>query len=101
MSDEQSELQRLREEAIHLQQRLTELNRRLDDIVARGASAPEPVAPVIVPPPIVQPPQPPVIETPLVITRRPATPQPPAAPTESFEVRLGTFWLPRVGMALL
>ena len=110
MSDEQSELQRLRAEVIELQQRLTILNRRLDDLVARGTPALEPVATPL-PPPL-----PPIIMQSSLVAKSawdesdsgpppicPPSPPPVAAftPKESFEVRLGTYWLPRVGIAVL
>ena len=100
MSDEQSELHRLREEALQLQRRLDDLNRRLDGVVAQAAPPPF-VAPAPPPPPKIEPP--PVIQTPSLISMPPVAARPvvPAVPKESFEVRLGTFWLPRIGMAAL
>jgi len=114
MSDEQlKELQRLREEIRQLQQRLDEIGFRLDEIAARPATAsPQEVA---VPPPLPipaaetaatttaaeEPPAqpPPEIKEPPVVSPPPVLP--PATPQESFEVRLGTYWLPRIGIAAL
>jgi uncharacterized membrane protein len=101
MSDEQlKELQRLREEIRQLQQRLDEVNRRLEKI-SLGTAAPP--AQQIVPPPL-PPPQ--------ILGQPPRLPSPPphaggapapqqSVPEESFEVRLGTYWLPRIGIAAL
>ena len=103
MSHEQSELHQLRREAIQLQQRLDDLNRRLDELVARPAPTPASPQP---PPPITQT-EPPAPVAPPVIARPPPTSAPPPSPVgrpvpkESFEVRLGTYWLPRIGMAVL
>ena len=82
------ELQQLREELNRLQHRLDDLERR--------RQSPPPVAPPVIPaPPVME--APPVIAVPPPITSHP----PPVAEKESFEVRLGTFWLPRIGMVLL
>lgn len=125
------ELRQLREELRQLQQKLVMLNLRLDAIEknrrapataapspalpspttpATPASAPvTPQQPMAVPPIIssvqqssasqsVPPPPPPA--APAFANVPPPAPPPPQ-PTESFEVRFGTFWLPRIGMAVL
>ena len=111
MSDEQlKELQRLREEIRQLQQRLDEINRRLEKISAQAAS---PLAQQIEPPPLPVPvaetaptttaaEEPPPFEAPPVIrAAETAVAATPDVPQESFEVRLGTYWLPRIGIAAL
>ncbi len=109
MAHEQ-ELEQLREEVRQIRRRLDELENRLQgptqavppvlregEVVAepqpvaqREPDAPEPVAP-------------PVMVAPPVIIAPPSIANPPSPVTEkeSFEVRLGTYWLPRVGMVLL
>jgi uncharacterized membrane protein len=92
MSDEQlKELQQLREEVRQLQHRLAEVSRRLDTVQTVSA-------PPVVPQTALPPPAPPVQAPPPVIPRPPPV---PPAPKESFEVRLGTYWLPRIGIAVL
>lgn len=106
------ELQRLKRDASTLRLSLESLDRRLvalaDRIVAEPEliAAPEPPplpakppAPVakVVPPPVVLPAQP----TPASIApvEKPATsPQPPRDP---FELRFGTYWMPRIGIVIL
>ncbi|HUI05953.1 MAG TPA: DUF2339 domain-containing protein [Verrucomicrobiae bacterium] len=97
MSDEQ-ELQQLREEVQQLRQRLDEVNRKLERLAQPPAPpiVPPSAPPLSTPPPVVTQPPPPT--TPPVI---PPPPPIPAAPRESFEVRLGTYWLPRIGIAVL
>jgi hypothetical protein len=115
MSDEQSELQRLRDEVSQLEQRLGEINRRLRALEheaesarrARAVSASPPAEPARLAPPlhtvrrdarltIAAPPMPsPVVGQP------PRLPPSLHRPKESLELRLGTFWLPRIGMAVL
>lgn len=80
------EVAELQTELRLLQQRLTAISQRLDQLATP-------------PPPVLPSSPPPVIEVPPVLPAAPP-PVPPVA-KESFEVRLGTFWLPRVGMALL
>jgi uncharacterized membrane protein len=92
MSDEQSELQRLRAEVQLLQQQLAKVSRRLDAVQTGTA------------PPVIVKGEPPVVKAPPVTVPPPVIPRPPpipAAPKESFEVRLGTYWLPRIGIAVL
>jgi hypothetical protein len=126
MSDQQ-ELQQLREELQQLRQRLNEINRRLEqlsNLVGRVPPRGEPEAPrqgtwpttpsqVIVTPPVIsQRTPPPIVGQPRTLSGLPSSaageapalqsPQPlPPASKESFEVRLGTYWLPRIGIALL
>ena len=104
MSDQQ-ELQQLREEVQQLRRRLDEVNRRLEQL--SQPSAP-PVVPPSAPPPVIRPPArvvgPPPQLPPSMAGEPPALQVPPpipAAPRESFEVRLGTYWLPRIGIAVL
>jgi hypothetical protein len=108
MNDEQlKELQQLREEIGRLRERLDEIARRLEQV---SQGAPPIVAANLIrgqpssPPPIVaanlirgQPPPPPPIVAANLIRGQP----PPPPPRESFEIRLGTYWLPRVGIAVL
>ena len=105
MSDEQ-ELQRLREEVQQLRQQLNEIGRKLERMSYRTlpAMAPPPVASE----PATAVPEPPIVaitETPPVLQAPEAGVEAPpliaAAPKESFEVRLGTYWLPRIGLAAL
>jgi uncharacterized membrane protein len=109
MSDEQ-ELQRLREEVQQLRQQLNEIGRKLERMSYR---TPPPILPAMAPPPIASEPatavpEPPVAadtETPPILEAPKAQVEAPpliaAAPGESFEVRLGTYWLPRIGLAAL
>jgi uncharacterized membrane protein len=98
MSDEQSELQRLRQEVRELQERAAKIGYRLDQMEGKVPVEPPRTDRVSTIPPPVIPPAPPVQAPPPVIPR----PLPiPAAPKESFEVRLGTYWLPRIGIAVL
>lgn len=95
MSNEH-EIQQLREEVRQLRDRLEQVSRRLDTWPARFVPPPPAV------PPVLARPVPPVSAPPLVI----ATPPPlrdtrPPVATESFEIRLGTVWLPRIGVALV
>jgi hypothetical protein len=117
MSDQQ-ELQQLREEVRQLQQRLDDVRRKLEQISQRSAppiaheTPPAPAVPepsVAIPaPPVMTATQPPDVASPVVgrVPPRGGT-EPPAegtglaVPRESFEVRLGTYWLPRIGVALL
>ncbi len=113
MSVEQpDELHQLREEVRQLQQRLAEINRKLDQL-ARPEPPPLPAPPVIpsvprAPAPLPSP-KPVMDEFDLPPFPQPATeassvmapPPIDRAPKESFEVRLGTYWLPRIGMAVL
>jgi hypothetical protein len=88
------ELQQLREELRRLEQRLAEVDRRLASLSPPAIEAPPKIVaqPARLPPPTVT---------------EPAAPQPPPiisvppVPKEPFEVRLGTYWLPRIGMAVL
>ncbi len=124
MSDDQSnlpahqrELDELKTEMRFLQKRLTAISQRLDEI-EQAAHKPAPVVAVVapteirvpvarvMPPPPILSPLPPVLEQKAaaeVVSVPPVIPSSPAEPVvkESFEVRLGTFWLPRIGMALL
>jgi uncharacterized membrane protein len=104
------ELQQLREEARQLRQRLEELENRLQALTpvappvlreGEPPGEPQPVARQEPRPP--EPVAPPVMAVPPVIIAPPIVPQPVAPPVEkeSFEVRLGTYWLPRLGMVLL
>jgi uncharacterized membrane protein len=108
MSDEQ-ELQRLREEVQQLRQKLDEVGRKLEWMSQRApppilpSSAPrvagaEPSAAISAPPVATDTPRPPIALAPPVIQ---APPPIPSTPVESFEVRLGTYWLPRIGIAAL
>jgi hypothetical protein len=94
MSDQQ-ELQRLREEIQELRQKLDEVGRKLEQLSAEAAS---PVLPVIAPPVVTAPVV--TILAPPVLPKEPP-PLPVEAAKESFEVRLGTYWLPRIGIAVL
>ena len=108
MSDEQ-ELQRLREEVQQLRQKLDEVGRKLEWMSQR---APPRIPPAMAPPPVASEPAiaipappiatdtqtPPIARAPLVVQ---APPPIPSTPEESFEVRLGTYWLPRIGIAAL
>lgn len=98
MSDEQSELQRLRQEVRELQERAAKIGYRLDQMEGKVPAEPPRIDRVSTIPPPVIPPAPPVQAPPPVIPRPPPI---PAAPKESFEVRLGTYWLPRIGIAVL
>jgi uncharacterized membrane protein len=125
MNDEQlKELQQLREEIGRLRKRLDEVDHRLEQLsrqtppplpaepVAPPAIAPSPVmaepqiTPVVNMPPVIQPP---VLEgearnglaTPVGVHPGSEIGAPAAPPRESFEIRLGTYWLPRVGIAVL
>ncbi len=91
MSD-QHEIQQLREEIRQLHEKLEDVSRRLEQV---ATPAPQP-PPLPVSPVARQAPRPP--ETPPLIAAPPPLSIPPQ---ESFEVRLGTVWLPRIGMALL
>jgi hypothetical protein len=120
---EPQELQQLREELQQLRRRLEEVSRRLEQLT-------EPPAPPIIrdvaPPPVQQAATPPLITgnaeavgslppPRVTIEQPPQLPlstaggapvlqvSPPMAPAdqESFEVRLGTYWLPRIGIAAL
>ena len=101
MSDQQ-DLQQLREEVYRLQQKLNEVSRKLERL--SQPSAP-PVTREATPPPA--PPPPYVVGQPSRLSSSMAggapVVQPPSVtlPKESFEVRLGTYWLPRVGIAAL
>lgn len=108
MSDEQ-ELQQLREEVQHLRQKLNEIGRRLERMSYR---TPPPIPPAMAPPPVASTPVPAIpeppmaagVETPPLVDAPPllqARPPIPSTPAESFEVRLGTYWLPRIGLAAL
>lgn len=110
MSDEQSELQRLRQEVRELQERVARIGYRLDQMEGEAPTEP----PLVVPPlkdatrTEASPPSiaPPVIPSPAVFAKPPPLPSSrppvfPPAPRESFEVRLGTYWLPRIGIAVL
>jgi hypothetical protein len=110
MNNEQwKELQQLREEIQHLREQLDDVGRKLEQ-VSRQVSPPLPPSPAPMPivevppvlrtseaPPIVRPS--PIIQAPVVGTEPPPVATPPAR--ESFEVRLGTYWLPRIGIAAL
>ena len=115
MNDEQAnECQRLRDEVQQLEQRLAALGRRLEQL---GQIAPEPPPAPSDLPPVIEPPPP--AEIPPVIPPPPAPPPSIPPPVlvvpagshaltraatgarEPFELRLGTVWLPRVGLALL
>lgn len=98
MSDEQSELQRLRQEVHELQGRLAKIGYRLDQMEGKArAEPPRTDRPSSILPPVI--PKPPSVPPRLPAAETAATT--PAAPKESFEVRFGTYWLPRIGMALL
>lgn len=127
MSEEQSRsLDELREELRQLRARVAELEGRLDKLAApqvppviappsAGAVgavpvASEPVVPPPVAPPVIAPP--PVSVPPVVSRSESSSGSPPpvspvasgsgaGAPRESWEVRLGSVWLPRVGMLVL
>jgi hypothetical protein len=97
------ELRQLRQQLHQLQQQLTMLGRRLEALETRlagastptpafGAAARTPPQPIAVPPIIPQLPQ---------AAKQAVVAPPPSQPLESLEVRLGTFWLPRIGMAVL
>jgi len=124
-------LQQLREEIRQLKHKLTEVSRKIEEIAARTAPAPpQPIVmpPPLPPrateflPPVASaasqsgalPQSPPQIvgQPPRLPPSQPQAapnafgvalqqPVPPAEPRESFEVRLGTYWLPRIGMAAL
>jgi hypothetical protein len=110
MNNEQwKELQQLREEIQYLRERLNEVDRKLEQ-VSRQAPRPLPPKPapasVVEAPPVLleseAPPSvgaPPIIQAPSVGMEAPPVVTPP--PHESFEVRLGTYWLPRIGIAVL
>lgn len=120
MSQEQ-EIRQLQFEVQQLRQRLEAVQRRLDGLLAAAppatvgvASPPLLTQPPVIPPPIPQPPAPPSPATAAAVPPvaappvLPASGVPPAQPpaslpvaAESLEVRLGTYWLPRLGMALL
>ncbi len=105
MNHEQ-ELQRLREEVRQLRDRLEDVSRRLEGLLKTDSRE---FVPPVAPPPLPDLPRvgaqhavplpaaPPILAAPPPIAHRPQ----PTAPTESFEVRLGTVWLPRIGMTLL
>jgi len=95
LPSQQCEVQMIKTELLFIQQRLDALSARLEGIEERSQkpeARSQEVPPVIVAKtaPVVEPPQIP----PMVVAA-------PVEPKESFEVRLGTFWLPRIGMALL
>lgn len=96
----EQELQALRDEARQLRQRLEELENRLQ-VLTPVPSPPIPVPPVVAPRPV-------MVAPPVIVGQPPRLPSVEAgeAPArqsarESFEVRLGTYWLPRLGMVLL
>lgn len=108
-----NELQQLREEVRQLQQRLAHVSQRLDVLTTPPPLPPPPVASA--PPriltrteeatrPAVAPYQAPVVP-PLLATGTPAAARAGVgaepAIEESFEVRLGTYWLPRLGIVVL
>jgi|GEM_PF-1096411 len=123
-----SEIQELKSELAFMRRRLDAMARRLETLEAEEKSR-EPEAPISgaaptvieVPPVIASPPPapmtaaeplpvavpaadtavPPVGSPPVVVSPPPPLPSSPPVPKESFEVRLGTYWLPRIGMALL
>jgi hypothetical protein len=96
MSDQQ-ELQRLREEIQELRQKLDEVGRKLEQL---SPAATTPVLPEIAPPPLVTATDV-SISAPPVLPKEPPPLPPVESPKESFEVRLGTYWLPRIGIAVL
>jgi hypothetical protein len=103
MSDEQ-ELQRLREEVQQLRNRLEEISEVVGRLHSGGGveaprqeTRPTTPPPVIETPPVISPAPPPVIPPRIVAAGTAAT----TTPRESFEVRLGTYWLPRLGIAAL
>jgi hypothetical protein len=119
MNDEQfKELHQLRGELQRLRLHLDEVSRRLERLSLQSAPpplAPEPPPLASSPPPLTEPePAAPVAEPPVTSPPPIETPamQPPAVevetppvlsvpPQESFEVRVGTYWLPRIGIAVL
>jgi uncharacterized membrane protein len=95
-----NEVEQLRAEVRALQQRVNEISRKLD-----GLSAPS-APPIVEPPPKIA--APPVIAAvpPRIVGQPPRLPsagEAPAPPTpkESLEVRVGTFWLPRIAIVLI
>lgn len=115
MSNEPSklpEIQELKSELQFMQQRLNAISQQLEKIETT-ATQEAPPAPAIEAPPVIMAEPAPVYEAPPVPEAPPlpaavppeippvTTPPAPPIPKESFEMRLGTFWLPRIGMALL
>ncbi|HTS16159.1 MAG TPA: DUF2339 domain-containing protein [Verrucomicrobiae bacterium] len=109
MNDEQfKEVHQLRGEVQRLRLRLDEVSRRLEQLSRPTAPPPlttEPPLLASAPPPLTEPEQaaaivePPVTSPPVAEAELPPVLSPP--PQESFEVRLGTYWLPRIGIAAL
>ncbi len=103
------ELQQLREEIQYLRGRLDEVGRKLEQVSRQGPppppTNPTPASVVEVPPVLRESETPPpvsaspVIQAPAVGMEAPPFVTRP--PHESFEVRVGTYWLPRVGIAVL
>jgi predicted membrane protein DUF2339 len=110
MNNEQlKELQQLREEIQSLRERLEEVGRKLEE-VSREKTPPPPPKPVpasvVEVPPVLRVPEiPPSVRASPVIQAPAVGVEPPPVvtvpPRESFEVRLGTYWLPRIGIAVL
>jgi predicted membrane protein DUF2339 len=96
MSDQQ-ELQRLREEIQQLRENLDEVGRKLKQL---STETPTPVLPQIASPPVVTAPVA-AIPAPPILPKQPPLPPRVEKPRESFEMRLGTYWLPRIGIAVL
>lgn len=111
MNNEQwKELQQLRDEIQDLRGRLDEVGRKLEQVSRQGPTPPPtnptPASVIEVPPVLRESETPPpvsaspVIQVPAVgMEAPPVFVAPP--PRESFEVRVGTYWLPRVGIAVL
>jgi len=95
MGDPQ-ELQLLQEEVRELRARLGAVEQRIEAL-----KNPPAVPPVIVVAPVAMPATAPVAVRPPEPAVPPVIAPPPPIPRESFEVRLGTYWLPRIGIAVL
>lgn len=103
------EIEELRAEIRLLRQRLDRDSTALDHLLQRlGAIEARLVTPVVPPkteptildaPPIITKPAP-VAETPSTPPTSPASSAPPP-PKESWEIKLGTYWLPRVGIVMV
>ncbi len=104
-SEDELELQRLKRDASTLRLSLEALDRRIAALGDRVAVAPEPLAAPEPPRLPAKPPEPVVKKAPLPepapVAPRPEPPPTPEPPRDPFELRFGTYWMPRIGIVIL